>query len=243
MTPDERQMISDLFERMRSFGPVDKDREADALIGQLVRQTPDGVYKLVQSVLVQESTLQETGYRVQELEDQIRQLEDQIQQMQAPPPRQSGGSFLGGGRAPAQSSGVPITNRSTGFGQPAPPQLASPWGRSVGQQQPAAPVQPMQQAQAPAAGGGFLRSAMMTAAGVAGGIFAANAIKDMMGGGSSAQAGQSDQTASSEPSPYEVNQGQSDQQGYGYQSDASNDPGNSDEGSSWGGDGGGEVDL
>ena len=41
MSPDERQLIADLFERMRSFGPVDKDRDADTLIVQAVRATPD----------------------------------------------------------------------------------------------------------------------------------------------------------------------------------------------------------
>lgn len=232
MTPDERQMIADLFERMRSFGPVDKDRDADAFIGQLIRQTPDATYKLVQSVLVQENTIEETGYRVQELEEQVRQLEEQLQQQQAPSPR-SGGSFLGGARAAAGrpvSGSVPVTNRSSGFGQAsAAPPPTSPWGQQAGgyQQQPMqqAPMQP----QAPARGGGFFRSAMATAAGVAGGIFAANAIKDMMGGGSSGQA-QAGQQQTGEVSPYEVNQDQStaqSEQGYGYQTEETNDPGNS----------------
>lgn len=226
MTPDERQMIDELFERVRSFGPVDKDREADVFIGQLMRQTPDAGYKLVQSVLVQEGTINDQGGRIQDLEDQVRQLEDQIQQMQAPAAR-GGGSFLGGLRTSAQStgSGVPVTSRSGGFGQAQPaPQQASPWNRSApSYQQPAPPMQ--QQAPAPAAaGGGFLRSAMATAAGVAGGIFAANAIKDMMGGGS-AHAGQ--QQSPSESSPYEVNQSSNEsEQGNGYQSEESNDPGN-----------------
>ncbi len=231
MTPEERQMISDLFERVRSTGLQDKDREADALIAQLVRSTPDAAYKLVQSVLVQEGALDEQGQRIQDLEDQVRQLEDQIQQTQQPAPR-SGGSFLGGARAAPAPTGVPVTNRSGGFGQASAAPQSSPWGQPQGgyqqpmQQQP----QPMQQ-QAPARGGGFMRSALGMAAGVAGGMFAANAIKDMMGGGS---AKAESQTGSQESSPYEVNQtSNTDQQGYGYQSEESNDPG-----SSWGGGGG-----
>ena len=51
MTPDERQLIKGLFDRMRGFGPVEKDRDAEALINDSVRQIPDATYMLVQSVL------------------------------------------------------------------------------------------------------------------------------------------------------------------------------------------------
>jgi hypothetical protein len=54
MTPGERQLVTDLFDRMRGFGPPEKDREAEALINQSVRAMPDASYMLVQSVLVQE---------------------------------------------------------------------------------------------------------------------------------------------------------------------------------------------
>ena len=54
MTPDERQLISDLFDRMRANGHVEKDGDAENLISQSVRQTPDAAYLLVQSVLAQD---------------------------------------------------------------------------------------------------------------------------------------------------------------------------------------------
>ena len=41
MTPDERQMITGLFDRMRSFGAPEKDREAEAIISEAVRSMPD----------------------------------------------------------------------------------------------------------------------------------------------------------------------------------------------------------
>ena len=50
MTPDERQLIADLFERMRSVGDIDKDREAEGFIAQQIMATPDAAYKLVQTV-------------------------------------------------------------------------------------------------------------------------------------------------------------------------------------------------
>ena len=52
MSPEERQMIAGLFERMRRFGAPEKDRDAEALIGQQIRAQPDAAYMLVQSVLV-----------------------------------------------------------------------------------------------------------------------------------------------------------------------------------------------
>ena len=237
MTPDERQMITDLFERMRSFGPVDKDREADALIQQATRATPDAAYKLVQSVLVQENALQEAGNRIQDLEAQVAELQAA---MAAPARQSSGGSFLGGlfggnkAAAPAQS--VPVSGRSAGFGQ-APQQAAgSPWGQRQAPAGGGYAPQPQGYAQQPpmqqqAAGGGFMRSAMTTAAGVAGGMLAAGAIRDMMGGGSAHASGHRNNEQTAEASPYAVNQDQpaaEPAQDYTYQSEETNDPGNAD---------------
>ena len=56
MNSDERQLITSLFERMRDYGAPEKDREAEALINQLIRANPDATYMLVQSVLVQEQS-------------------------------------------------------------------------------------------------------------------------------------------------------------------------------------------
>ena len=74
MTPEERQLITGLFDRMRSFGTPEKDREAEAIINEAVRSTPDAAYMLVQSVLVQEHALQEAGNRIKDLEEQVRTL-------------------------------------------------------------------------------------------------------------------------------------------------------------------------
>ncbi|HRD75282.1 MAG TPA: DUF2076 domain-containing protein, partial [Hyphomicrobiaceae bacterium] len=93
MTPDERQMIIGLFDRLRAAGPQDKDREAEALINQLVRQTPDGLYLLVQTALVQDFELQSAQQRIEELEQALAGRS-------APA---SSGSFLGRGAAPASA--------------------------------------------------------------------------------------------------------------------------------------------
>jgi hypothetical protein len=251
MTPEERDLISGLFERMRSMGPLDKDRDADSLINQAVRGTPDAAYMLVQSVLVQEQALQQSSARIAELEEQVRDLE----QSQRRAPSSGSGSFLGGlfgGSRPSEpdrpggsvpsigSRGAPPSSYGAPSGNDAG-RGAPPWG-AAGQQAPPA---------GGGGGGGFMRSAMATAAGVAGGMLAADAIRNMMGGqAGQAQAASSDATksSSSESSPYEVNrqQDQSEQkQEPQYQDANNNDPGNydnaswSNDDSSWGGDDGG----
>jgi hypothetical protein len=174
MTPDERQLIDGLFERMRAYQLPQKDRDAEALINQAVRATPDAPYMLVQSVLVQEQALEAANARVQELEARVRELEGSQ-------PQQSGGSFLGGlfgGARPdpeRRPGSVPaIGSRAGGLPSMLP-------GRS----------QPAQETAQPASGG-FMRSAMTTAAGVAGGMLLAEGIRNMMGGSAHAKPAASD---------------------------------------------------
>ena len=178
MTPEERKLIEDLFDRMMSYGAPDKDREAETLIRERVRAMPDAVYMLTQSVLVQEQALEAANEKVVELEDRLRALEE----AQGGPPRRSG-SFLSGGFAgrradpdPPPSSVPQVGARAT----PSPYDRPSAWG----------PPPPPQGQAPPAGGGGFMRSAMATAAGVAGGVLAAESIRNMLGG-SHARAGES----------------------------------------------------
>ncbi len=251
MNPEERQMITGLFDRMRQQGIVDKDRDADALIRDTVRQMPDAPYVMVQTILVQEMALQNAQQQIQDLEDRVRNLEAQSAR---PAQQSSGGSFLGGlfggGSKPAA---VPAAGRQSGsFGSAAPQRAGSPWGNAPGggapQQGGYAPQQggmmPMQQ-QAPA-GGGFMKSAMATAAGVAGGMLAANAISNMMNGGSSAHAASANKPASDGNDPagsYAQNSDGNDPAGSYAQADEGNDPSGSydsaddqggyDDGGSW----------
>lgn len=213
MTPEERQLINGLFERMRGFGAPDKDREAETLISEAVRATPDAAYMLVQSVLVQEHALQEAGNRIQDLEEQVRELQGAGRE------RTSGsGSFLGGLLGTGRPASEPRGGSVPQIGARATPSAYDdrrPWTPPPGAAQQAAPA-----AQAAAGGGGFLRSAMATAAGVAGGMLAAGAIRDLLGGSSAhAQAspasspaageGKSAQSAS-DPGPGASDAGQSD---------------------------------
>jgi uncharacterized protein len=170
MTPDERQLINGLFDRMRAYDLPQKDRDAEALINQAVRAMPDAPYMLVQSVLVQEQALEAANARVQDLEARVRDLE-------GAQPQQSGGSFLGGLFGGAR----PDPERRLG----SVPAIGSRAG-GMPSMLPGRP-QPAQETAQPATGG-FMRTAMTTAAGVAGGMLLAEGIRNMMGGNSSAQA-------------------------------------------------------
>ena len=180
MSPEERTLITGLFDRIRDAGAIDKDRQAETLIRDAVRQLPDAPYVLVQSVLLQENALADAQARIQELEDRVAELEAQ----QAPPTRSSG-SFLGGANKAASPWGrgtaasVPVTGRAA--------QDSEPRYDPVGSRQPGymQPPPPQAQAPAPSSSGGFFRSAMAAAAGVAGGVLLSDSIKGMMGGGHS----------------------------------------------------------
>jgi uncharacterized protein len=188
MTPEEHDMIEGVFERMRSMGRIEKDPEAETFINTSVRKIPDSAYMLVQSVLVQEQALQQSEARMQELEAQVADLQAQLPRSTS---ASGGGGFLGGlfggsKPAPAQQTASPwggsvppVGRQSAGYSGP-----GQSGGSTLGNQ---APQQggyaqaPMQQAPQ-RGGGGFMKSAMATATGVAGGMLVAGAIGNMMKG-------------------------------------------------------------
>lgn len=229
MTPDERNLINGLFDRMRGQGAIEKDRDAEALINNAVRQIPDSAYMLVQSVLVQEHALQQADQRMQELEARVRELEAMGQRQAAP----ASGGFLGGLFGGGQRAAAPQPQYSQppqgsvpafgGRGAPMQPQQGGgPWGgraAQYGQPQQAAP-----------AGGGFMRTAMATAAGVAGGMLLANSISGMMNGNQSAGS-----TAATDNNDPATGAGAESQQAMDYQDPANNDPGSFDNAADTGG--------
>ena len=236
MSPEERDLISGVFERMRSVGTIEKDREADTLINSSVRQIPDSAYMLVQSVLVQEQALQQADQRIRDLEDQVNQMSTELEAARKAS-SSSGGSFLGGlfgGSKPAPApesaspwgSSVPSTGRRTGgFGGPA--QSSQPWSNQQPQQQGGYNQAPMQQPPA-AQGGGFMKSAMTTAAGVAGGMLVAGAIGNMMKGGGEGGTHNTSGATGTEPNYQEANsndQGGTYSNEPAYQDASSNDQG------------------
>jgi hypothetical protein len=175
MTPQERDLIVHLLDRLKQTAGQAKDPEADALIRQAVAAQPDGPYYLVQTVLIQDMTLQNAQARITELEQQLAAAKQTAQPT----------SFLGrlvGGGAPAASA--PSAGPWSRPAAPPPQQQAAPapgpWSQPAAQPMPqpmaAAPMmQPMMQSGA----GGFLRQAATTAAGVAGGALLFEGIQSL----------------------------------------------------------------
>ena len=151
MQSEERELITGLFGRLQPFESQPRDGEAEALIKDLAVRQPAAPYLLVQTVLVQEQALKAAQERIAELEARV-------------------------GAAPAASGFLGSAPKISPWGAPAAP--AGP--------RPSVPPtrSPLQATVAPQQGGGggsFLRSAMATAAGVAGGALLFEGIRNLMG--------------------------------------------------------------
>ena len=166
MQQQERDLISGLFDRLKPFESQPRDNEVELFIWDRASKQPASAYLLVQTVLVQEQALKAAQDRIAELEAKIA----------AAPQPEAG--FLGSapkiGPWGAPRTSVPQT--SAAAPAPAPEASMVPPTRSP-LQAALAPQQPPQ----PAAGGGFLRTAMATAAGVAGGALLFEGIRGLMG--------------------------------------------------------------
>ena len=88
MTPQERQMLADLFERIRSAAGDPRDAEAEAFIAEAVRAQPYAPYVLAQTALVQQHALDAAAQRIQELEARAAQpaAGDQLPRQSRPLP-------------------------------------------------------------------------------------------------------------------------------------------------------------
>jgi uncharacterized protein len=174
MTPEERQMLAGLFDRVNSTAGTTRDPQAEAYIADAVRAAPHAPYVLAQTVLVQQQALENASRRLAELEEQVKAAPQEETSFlgsigkslfggapSAPPPRPS----YDAGAYSRQYAPDPSFQRQPA--SVAPPQ-AGPWG---GQPQASAP-----------AGGGFMQSALTTAAGVAGGMVLAHSLGNLFGG-------------------------------------------------------------
>lgn len=73
MTPQERQLVDDLFDRLAKVENSPREPDAEAAIMQGLRRAPNAVYALVQTVLVQDEALRRADARIQELEGGAQQ--------------------------------------------------------------------------------------------------------------------------------------------------------------------------
>jgi uncharacterized protein len=184
MSPEEAKLLAGLFERIKANATAPRDKEAENFIAEQVKAQPEAPYLLAQTVIVQDFALRSANERIQQLEGRVRELESQSKPSggflgglfggaaapQPPPPRPApppqGYAPPQGGPwgAPPQGYGQPGYGPPGGFGQ-------GGFGQGGFSGAPAAP------------GGGFLKGALGTAAGVAGGVLLADSIRGLFHGG------------------------------------------------------------
>src|SRR4051812_18956120 len=182
MNAQEQQMLQGLVDRVNRTPVNEKDPEAEQMIERTLGRNPDSLYVLAQTVLVQEYALNQAQ---RQLADQRRELEQARSQAQE---TKHSGSFLGnllGRHDEPQRAAPPPPPRPQempppqyGSGPGAVP--ASAYGAGPGLAYPTGGY-PIPNAPAPQQGG-FLRSAMTTAAGVAAGALAFQGIESLMHG-------------------------------------------------------------
>ena len=71
MTPQERQLVDDLFDRLAKLENNPRDPDAEDAIADGWDKAPNAAYALVQSVIVQEEALKRANERIQQLEAQL----------------------------------------------------------------------------------------------------------------------------------------------------------------------------
>lgn len=163
MDTQERQVISGIFERLRQVEAHPRDPEAERYIAERVAAQPYAPYALAQAVYAQEQALLQLNGQLEEARAETERLRSQ------PAPSSSFlGSLFGGGSraepepAPRSATGAPNAGLAP----------RGPWNAAQGgTPAPAAP-----------GGGGFLQTAAMTAAGVAGGMVLGNLLMSTFGG-------------------------------------------------------------
>jgi hypothetical protein len=176
MTPQEHELVKELFDRLAQLESNPRDPSAERLIADGLRDAPHAVYALVQTALVQDEALKRANARIEELQAQIGGEE-----------RQRSGGFLDSvrdavlGRSEPRGSVPSVHSQSQSSPTTAPPYRPQP-GYSP-QTPPYPPGPGLAPGMGPAfgSGGSFLGTAASTAAGVIGGGLLLNSIRSMFG--------------------------------------------------------------
>jgi uncharacterized protein len=181
MTPQERQMVADLFDRLASLEGERRDPDAERVIRDGLGHAPNAVYALVQSVLVQDEALKRANARIEELEHAAGGQPAQ------------GGGFLDsmrnvltgrGGSVPSVKPGGQGSSGQGSSGAWGPrPDAPRPGYPPQGGFQQGYPQAPMGGGMMGGHGGSFLGTAAATVAGVVGGAMLLNGIRSAFGGG------------------------------------------------------------
>jgi uncharacterized protein len=159
MTPQERQLVDDLFDRLARLETAPRDAAAERTIAEGLARAPNAIYPLVQTVLVQDEALKRADARIRELtgEDAAEPASggflDSMRQVVTGRPTATSVPRV---RPAASSEPDPRWNSGGGLAATATPSPGAP-------------------------GGSFLGTAAASAAGVIGGALLLNSISSMFG--------------------------------------------------------------
>ena len=84
MTPQERELLSDLFDRLRQCEGNPKEPDAAAFIADAVTRQPDAPYFMAQLLMVQDQALSAAQARIRALEQAAESAGKAAQQTAAP---------------------------------------------------------------------------------------------------------------------------------------------------------------
>jgi uncharacterized protein len=176
MTPQERDLVTALFDRLATLENQPRDGDAERAIIEGLRRAPNATYALVQTALVQDEALRRADARIQELE---ARLGDE--------PAAGPTGFLDGmrdallGRREPPRGSVPSVRPGQDQNQGQGPAAVGAGARDEAALAPGAA--PWRQGPAAPGGSSFLGTAASTAAGVIGGSLLLDGIRSMMGHG------------------------------------------------------------
>jgi hypothetical protein len=167
MTPQERRLIDELFDRLGQLESKPRDPEAENAIIEGLRRAPNAAYALVQTVLVQDEALRRANDRIEELQGGAAAS-------------QPSGGFLDSMREAVFGSG----RGSVPSVRPGEPASRPVWNSGQALNHAPDPRFGGQAGPAPSFGGGssFLGTAAAAAAGVIGGSLLMNSIRGLTGG-------------------------------------------------------------
>ena len=156
MTPQEHELIADLFDRLAQLESQPRDAQAERVIAEGLRRAPHAVYPLVQTVLVQDEALKAANAHIEALEGGVAEAG-----------RPSGfldkmRDALFGRSEPRRGSVPPVPPGSRPEVAAAPPQ--GPYAQPYSQ------------------GPSFLGTAAAAAAGMVGGALLLDGVRSMLGG-------------------------------------------------------------
>jgi len=175
MTPQEQELVNELFDRLAKLEGNSRDQDADRQIADGLKRAPHAVYALVQTALVQDEALKRANARIEEL------------QAQTAGETQQQGGFLDSvrdavlGKREPRGSVPSVRSQAQSSPTAAPPYRPQPGEPPQPPPYPPGPGVAPGMGSAFGGGGSFLGTAASTAAGVIGGGLLLNSIRSMFG--------------------------------------------------------------